>query len=122
MSNKSDFAGVGYVGLQMPYGSNRRAIRDNFAKNTGGTSQTLYDSDHESRKPSRDEVEKLFAETKDDEVLILLGSNAYSVENELLAFVVFNAEGWRYLTEEAYVHPKVLKSVAWRAIEFFIEK
>lgn len=119
MVNKNDLRAKGFVSMTLPYGSSRREIRNEFARL--GNQRPIYDNDFSSSaKPSADDVAKILAEMSEDEALILLGSNAFTLENELLAYVIFTAGAWDYLLGPGYVMPKVLKKVPWRVAEYRI--
>jgi hypothetical protein len=69
----------------------------------------VYDSNYSDRgtlPETPEEIDALFQSLQEDEILILLGSNPCSIENELSAMVVRGHEDWEFCISNLY--PKLL--------------
>jgi hypothetical protein len=110
--------------MRYPYGGNPEQVRQNFKFRAGGQVGTLlYDIDSDSSIPSLMNIEELFAQMSKDEVLIVLGSDASTQDNQQLAFVVFSPEGWSSLmSDKKWLLIEVLKRVLWKSVGHLVNQ
>lgn len=100
--------GGGSVWLRLPNVS-RREVRERIKGLAGRNGQVVYDTDSASSKDlpkTPEEVKQMLTSVGPREVLVLLGSNPFSMENEIAAMVVRGESDWSYARSNLF--PKVL--------------
>jgi hypothetical protein len=95
---------VGGGSIWLPLsGSSRRDIRDRFTS-TALPSGVLFDSDNstQSSLPTIDQLVEQFQKLNEREIIAALGSNPFSMENELASMIVRDEPDWEYLRANLY--------------------
>ncbi len=109
-----------FVEIRLPNGVNKRAVRDNFARIGGSSAKQIYDSDHDRGHPTSEAIQAALESIPQGHVMIMLASNAYTVENELHAFIITSVEGWKELTGPLFMFPKLIRIVHWSAVSMSV--
>lgn len=104
----------GYQSMSLPFGDNNAEIRCAFLRIYDYC--RIYDRGTGTKFPSKEEITAIFNELKDDEVIIVLGGNKSTIQNEQLAFVVYTLEGWVDLFSQKAFWPKVVKKVKYISV------
>jgi hypothetical protein len=101
---------------------NRRDIRVGFTRLGGNFCGNIYDSDYSAKRqlPSVQDIPPLIGALPADQVIVALGSNLVSIENELAAMLIRSPDDWDWFLKNLY--PKVVTTANVYAIKACVKR